>query len=57
MGEVEVRALRVFQESEGAVTLGTPLLELADPSDLEVVIDVLTTDAVHKLTKGRVYGD
>jgi HlyD family secretion protein len=30
------RVLRVFQESEGVVTLGAPLLELADPSDLEV---------------------
>ncbi len=25
---------------------GAPLLELADPSDLEVVVDVLTTEAV-----------
>ncbi len=40
------RVLRVFQESEGVVTVGAPLLELADPSDLEVVVDVLTTDAV-----------
>jgi HlyD family secretion protein len=40
------RVLRVMQESEGAVTVGTPLLELADPADLEVVVDVLTTDAV-----------
>jgi HlyD family secretion protein len=40
------RVLRVYQESEGMVTLGTPLLELADPADLEVVVDVLTTDAV-----------
>jgi HlyD family secretion protein len=40
------RVLRVLQESEGMVALGTPLLEIADPSDLEVVVDVLTTDAV-----------
>ena len=40
------RVLRVVQENEGVVTMGTPLLELADPSDLEVVVDVLTTDAV-----------
>lgn len=40
------RVLRVWQESAGSVTLGAPLLELADPSDLEVVVDVLTTDAV-----------
>lgn len=40
------RVLRVVQESEGVITVGTPLLELADPADLEVVVDVLTTDAV-----------
>ncbi|MGE0684539.1 MAG: HlyD family secretion protein, partial [Candidatus Binatia bacterium] len=40
------RVLRVWQESAGAVALGAPLLELADPFDLEVVVDVLTTDAV-----------
>ncbi len=40
------RVLRVVLESEAVVALGTPLLEIADPSDLEVVVDVLTTDAV-----------
>lgn len=40
------RVLRVFQESEGMVAVGTPLLDLADPSDLEILVDVLTTDAV-----------
>jgi len=40
------RVLRVWQESEGVVALGAPLLELANPSDLEVVIDVLSMDAV-----------
>lgn len=38
--------LRVHRESEGAVNPGTPLIELGDPSHLEVVIEVLTTDAV-----------
>jgi HlyD family secretion protein len=45
------RVLRVLLESEAVVTLGTPLLEIADPSDLEVVVDVLTTDAV-QITPG-----
>jgi HlyD family secretion protein len=49
------RVLRVFQESEGVVTLGTPLLELADPSDLEVVVDVLTTDAVQIASGATVW--
>lgn len=40
------RVLRVLHENAGVVTLGAPLLELADPADLEVIVDVLTTDAV-----------
>lgn len=40
------RILRIAQESEGAVGPGTPLLELGDPSALEVVVDLLSTDAV-----------
>lgn len=47
---VEVRApiggrvLRVFQESERPVLAGTPLLEIGDPIDLEVVIELLSRD-------------
>lgn len=40
------RVLRVFQESSAVVDAGTPLLELGDPIDLEVEIDVLSRDAV-----------
>jgi HlyD family secretion protein len=40
------RVLRVFQESEGVVAPGTPLLEIGDPSNLEIVVDVLTSDAI-----------
>ncbi len=40
------RVLRVFQESSGVVTPGTNLLELGDPADLEVEIDVLSREAV-----------
>jgi HlyD family secretion protein len=38
--------LRLFQESTAVVAAGTPLLEVGDPSDLEIVVDVLSTDAV-----------
>jgi HlyD family secretion protein len=38
--------LRVAQKSEGAVALGTPLLEVADPRSLEAVVDVLSQEAV-----------
>jgi len=43
---ISARILRVFQESVAVVTPGTPLLEIGDPTDLELVIDVLSTDAV-----------
>jgi HlyD family secretion protein len=36
----------VFEESETIVTSGARLLEIADPTDLEVEIDVLSSDAV-----------
>lgn len=41
------RVLRVIQQSEGVVQPGTPLLELGDPRALEIVVDVLTKDAVN----------
>jgi HlyD family secretion protein len=43
---VSGRILRVTQESEAAVSAGAPLAEIGDPEDLEVIVDVLTTDAV-----------
>lgn len=43
---VEGVVLQVFSESEGVVQAGTPLIEIGDPRALEIVIDVLTTDAV-----------
>ncbi len=43
---IDGRVLRIFEESSTVVTAGTPLVELGDPTDLEVVIDVLSRDAV-----------
>ncbi|WP_372879686.1 efflux RND transporter periplasmic adaptor subunit [Spongiibacter marinus] len=40
------RILRILQESENVVAAGTPLLELGDPAKLEVVVDLLSRDAV-----------
>jgi HlyD family secretion protein len=42
---VDGRVLRVLQESEAAVAIGAPLIELANADDLEIVVDVLSTDA------------
>lgn len=40
------RVLRVFQESSKVVSPGENLVELGDPTDLEIVVDVLSSDAV-----------
>ncbi|HOX01421.1 MAG TPA: efflux RND transporter periplasmic adaptor subunit [Candidatus Paceibacterota bacterium] len=38
------RVLRVFDENARVVTAGTPLVEVGDPANLEVVIEVLSRD-------------
>lgn len=40
------RVLKLMQESEQVVAQGTPLAEIGDPSNLELVVDLLSTDAV-----------
>ncbi len=45
MSPVAGQVLKVFQESEGVVQGGTAILEVGDPSALEVVVDVLSQDA------------
>jgi len=48
------RVLRVLEESERIIAAGTPLLEIGDPDSLELVIDVLSTDAVRIHPGARV---
>ena len=43
---VSGRVLKINQESEAPVQAGTPLIEIGDPLDLDVVADLLSTDAV-----------
>jgi HlyD family secretion protein len=43
---VSGRILKIVQESEAVVQSGTPLIDIGDPLDLEVVADLLSTDAV-----------
>jgi HlyD family secretion protein len=43
---VDGRVLRVFQESSRVVPGGMPLLEVGDPTDLELRIEVLSRDGV-----------
>lgn len=43
---VSGKVLRRLHESEGVIPAGTPLLELGNPEDLEIVIEMLSRDAV-----------
>lgn len=43
---VDGTVLRVLQESEAVVPAGAPLVEVGDPGAIEVVAEVLTTEAV-----------
>ena len=43
---VSGRVLKVIQESEAVVPAGAPLIEIGDPFDLDIVADLLSTDAV-----------
>ena len=43
---VSGKVLRVLTESEQVVQPGTPILELGDPGNLEIVVDLLSRDAV-----------
>jgi HlyD family secretion protein len=40
------QVLTVFTESEQVVQPGTPLLDIGDPAEVEIVVDVLSSDAV-----------
>lgn len=51
---VNGRILRVIQESERMVPAGFPLVEVGDPTDLEVRIEVLSRDGVAILPGARV---
>ena len=48
------RVLRVFQESSTVVNAGARILEVGDPTDLEVVADILSTGAVRIRPGSRV---
>ena len=47
------RVLSVFTESEQVMQPGTPLMDIGDPDDLEVQVDVLSNDAVRIVAGAR----
>ena len=48
------RVLKVLHKSEGVVVPGTQLVEVGDPAALEIVVDVLTSDAARIAPGARV---
>ncbi|MCB1308145.1 MAG: HlyD family efflux transporter periplasmic adaptor subunit [Leptospiraceae bacterium] len=40
------RVLRVLREDAGPIEMGTPIMEIGDPGSLEIVLDLLSADAV-----------
>jgi HlyD family secretion protein len=53
MSSLAIKVLRLLEQGERIITAGTPIMVLGDPSDLEVVIDVLSTEAV-KVKTGMI---
>jgi HlyD family secretion protein len=51
---VSGQVLRIVNESEGVVASGTPLVEVGNPGLLEVVVDLLSADAVRVQPGQRV---
>jgi len=49
------KVLRVFQESSSTLATGTAVIEIGDPTDLEMEIDVLSQDAVQIKPGAKVY--
>jgi HlyD family secretion protein len=54
---VDGRILKILHKSEGVVAAGEPLVEIGDPADLEIVADLLSSDAVKVEAGQRVIID
>lgn len=54
---VSGKILRILNESEAVVAAGSPIAEIGDPRDLEIVVELLSSDAVRVETGQRVIID
>jgi len=54
LSPVSGSVLRILKESEGVVASGTALVEVGDPAEMEIVADLLSTDAVRVQPGQRV---
>jgi HlyD family secretion protein len=51
---VDGRVLRILQQSAAVLAAGTPIAEVGDPRDLEIVVELLSADAVRVAAGQRV---
>ncbi len=51
------KVLRVFREDSGVVEMGAPLLEIGNVKDLEIVLDILSTEAARIKPGDQVFID
>lgn len=49
---IDGRVLRIYRESAAVLKAGESIMEIGDPQDLEIVVDVLSADAV-KISPGN----
>ena len=54
---VDGQVLQLLQQSEGVVEAGTPVVEVGNPRDLEIAVDLLSSDAVRAEVGQRVIVD
>ena len=54
LSPVDGRVLKIHEKSERLVTAGAPLVDIGDPSAIELVIDVLSSDAIMVRQGSRV---
>jgi HlyD family secretion protein len=48
LAPIDGRILKVLNQSEGVVAAGTPLVQIGDPKNLEIIVELLSFDAVKK---------
>lgn len=54
LSPVDGRVLRIHEQSERVVNAGSPLVDIGDPSAIEIVIDLLSSDAIRVKPGNRV---
>jgi len=54
LSPVDGRVLRIHEQSERVVSAGSPLVDIGDPSLIEIVIDLLSSDAIRVTPGNRV---